>query len=57
MDVKEIFEKVDKAKYIEALSSDDPNALKELLEEADIDLSDEQLDYIAGGGLHDDQTC
>lgn len=57
MDVKEIFEKVDKAKYIEALSSDDPNVLKELLEEVGIELNDEQLDHIAGGGLFDQQTC
>lgn len=57
MDVKEIFEKVDKAKYIEALSSDDPNALKEVLEEAGIKLDDEQLDHIAGGGLFYQQTC
>lgn len=50
MDIKEILEKVDKAKLQEALTADDPDALKKLFEDEDIKLTDEELDYIAGGG-------
>lgn len=53
MDIKEIFAKVDKAKLKEALAADDPDALRRLLEEEGINLTDEQLDYIAGGTLGD----
>ena len=47
--MKELFQKVDKAKLTEALSSGDPNQLRAAAKEAGFDLSDEQLDYIAGG--------
>ena len=49
MDIKDFLNKVDKDKLDEAMASDDPDALRKLAEEADMDLSDEQLDYIAGG--------
>lgn len=49
MDMKELFQKVDKDKLDEALSSEDPNLLRAVAKEAGFELSDEQLDYIAGG--------
>ena len=49
MDVKDILAKVDKDKLRKALSEDDPNELRELMEQEGIDITDEQLDYIAGG--------
>jgi len=49
MDMKELFQKADKAKFSEALSSGDPNLLRDVAKDAGFDLSDEQLDYIAGG--------
>ena len=49
MDMKELFQKADKAKLNEALSSEDPNLLRAVAKDAGFDLSDEQLDYIAGG--------
>lgn len=61
MDIKEIFDKVDKAKLKEALAADEPDALRQLLEGEGINLTEEQLDYIAGGGYGDvgpdGQTC
>jgi len=47
--MKELFQKVDKAKLTEALSSGNPNQLRDVAKEAGFELSDEQLDYIAGG--------
>lgn len=49
MSVKDFFRKVDKDKLEQALSSDDPNELRTVGQEAGYELSDEQLDYIAGG--------
>ncbi len=47
--MKELFQKVDKAKLNEALSSGDTNLLRDVAKDASFELSDEQLDYIAGG--------
>ena len=49
MDMKELFQNVDKDKLNEALSSGDANLLRDAAKEAGFELSDEQLDYIAGG--------
>ena len=49
MSVKDFFKKVDKDKLEQALSSDDLNELRAVGQEAGYELSDEQLDYIAGG--------
>ena len=53
MGLREIFEKVDKQKLKEALAADSPTALQELFEAEGIELSDEQVDYIAGGSFTD----
>lgn len=57
MDINEILANVDKAKLKEALASDDPDALRELLASEGIDLTDEQMDHIAGGFNDPIQTC
>ena len=49
MSVKDFFQKVDQAKLKEALSSDDPNDLRGVAEDAGFELTLEQLDYVAGG--------
>ena len=49
MEMKELFQKVDKAKLTEALSSGDPDQLRDVAKDAGFELSDEQLDYMAGG--------
>ena len=49
MSVKDFFRKVDNDKLEQALSSDDLNELRAVGQEAGYELSDEQLDYIAGG--------
>lgn len=49
MELKEIVEKIGVEKLQAALKSDDPGALQRLLEEEHIELSEDQLDYIAGG--------
>ena len=49
MSVKDFYQKVDQAKLKEVLSSDDPNELKRVAKDAGFELSDEQLDYVAGG--------
>lgn len=49
MSAKDFYKKVDKDKLVEALASDDPNELRAVAKEAGYELSDEQLDYIAGG--------
>ena len=49
MGIKDFFDKVDNDKLDEALASDNPDELRKVGEEAGMDLSDEQLDYIAGG--------
>ena len=49
MSVKDFLKKVDKDKLEQALSSDDLNELRAVGQEAGYELSDEQLDYIAGG--------
>lgn len=57
MSVQDFFQEVDKAKLREALSSDDPNELRAVAEDAGFELTDEQLDFIAGGvGLDEDET-
>lgn len=54
MELKEIFNKVDKAKLKKALAADDPDQLNALLAETGVELTNEQLDYIAGGAYGDD---
>ena len=49
MDMKELLQKADEAKLKEALSSGDPNLLRDVAKDAGFDLSYEQLDYITGG--------
>lgn len=49
MELNEIIEKVGKEKFDAALKCDDSGALMKLLEENGVTLSEEQLDYIAGG--------
>lgn len=49
MSIKDFFQKVNEAKLKDALSSDDPNELRVVSKDASFNLSDEQLDYIAGG--------
>jgi len=49
MSVNDFFRKVDNDKLEQALSSDDLNELRAVGQEAGYELSDEQLDYIAGG--------
>ena len=49
MGIKDFFKKVDNDKLDEALASDNPEDMKRVAEEADMELSFEQLDYIAGG--------
>ena len=51
MELNEIFEKIDKQKLKEALAADSPEALQELLKAEGIELSEEQLDYMAGGSF------
>ena len=48
MSVNDFFRKVDNDKLEQALSSDDLNELRAVGQEAGYELSDEQLDYIAG---------
>lgn len=47
--VGNLFQKIDREKLKKAMASDDPNELKKMLEEEDIELTEEQLDYVAGG--------
>ena len=47
--VRNLFQKIDREKLKKAMASDDPNELKKALEEEDIVLTEEQLDYVAGG--------
>lgn len=47
--VRNLFQKIDREKLKRAMASDDPNELKKALEEEDIVLTEEQLDYVAGG--------
>ena len=49
MKLGEVYEKVGKDKLKEALECDDSEALQKLLDAHDVALSDEQLDFIAGG--------
>ena len=49
MDLKQFFKKVDEDKLGKAVVSDNPEDMKRVAEEADMELSDEQLDAIAGG--------
>lgn len=56
MSVKDFFQKVDQAKLKKALSSDNPNDLKDVAEDAGFDLSLEQLDYVAGGVSYENDT-
>ncbi|MBR4656247.1 MAG: hypothetical protein IKO68_06685 [Oscillospiraceae bacterium] len=57
MDIKDFFRKVDKNKLKDALSSDDPNALKNLAGDDLDELTPEQLDYVAGGIWDEDSSC
>lgn len=52
--VGNLFQKIDREKLKKAMASDDPNELKKMLEEEDIELTEEQLDYVAGGCNQDD---
>ena len=49
MELEEILEKVGKNELKEALECEDPEALQKLLAAHGVKLSDEQLDFIAGG--------
>jgi hypothetical protein len=49
MSVKDFLQKVDSDKLDKALASDNPENLARVAEEVGMELSDEQLDYIAGG--------
>lgn len=49
MQLDEVFAKVGKSKIKEALECEDSTALQKLLDDSGVKLSDEQLDYIAGG--------
>ena len=49
MDVKDFFQKVDNDKLDKALASDNPEDMRDVAEEAGMELSFEQLDYVAGG--------
>ena len=49
MEVEEIISKFGEDRIREAVESDDPNSLRNLIEGEGITLSDEQLEYIAGG--------
>ena len=49
MGIKDFFKKVDNDKLNEALASDNPEDMKRVAEEANMELSFEQLDFIAGG--------
>ena len=49
MDVKQFFKKVDEDKLDKAAVSDSPEDMRHVGEEAGMELSDEQLDYVAGG--------
>lgn len=56
--IRSLFQKIDREKLKKAMASDDPNELKKALEEEDIVLTEEQLDYVAGGMSYsgDDST-
>ena len=49
MGVKDFFKKVDNDKLSEAVASDNPEDMRDVAEEAGMELNDEQLDFIAGG--------
>lgn len=49
MKLGEVYDKVGKDKLKEALECDDSEALQKLLDAHGVALSDEQLDFIAGG--------
>ena len=49
MSVKDFFLKVDSDKLEKAMASDSPEDMVRVAEEAGMELSDEQLDYVAGG--------
>ena len=49
MNMNEVIKKIGEAKLRAAIESEDPSALMELFKEEGIEVSDEQLDYIAGG--------
>ena len=49
MRIQEIFAKVGEDRIRQAVESDEADALKNLLERENIKLTDEQLDYVAGG--------
>lgn len=61
MELKNIIEKIGKDKFRAAMQADDKAALDKLLDEAGVSLTEEQLDYIAGGfggfGGDDDPSC
>ena len=52
--VRSLFQKGYKEKFKRAMSSDNPNELKKVLEKENIVLTDEQLDYVACGYSYDD---
>ena len=55
MKLGEVLDKVGKNKLKEALECDDPEALQKLLEGHGVELSEEQLDFIAGGLFMNDE--
>ena len=55
MKLGEVLDKVGRDKLKEALECDDPEALQKLFEGHGVALSDEQLDFIAGGRFLNDE--
>ena len=49
MNIREIIDRVGEAKLREAMEKDDAEALKWAFAESGVEVTDEQLDYIAGG--------
>lgn len=56
MDMKEIIEKIGEDKLKAAVKSGDPKAVAALVEEAGLELTEEQLEFIAGGYASWDRT-
>ena len=56
MEINEAIEKIGKDKLKEAVASNDPDALQALVEAAGLELTDEQIEHLAGGYDDDDFT-
>ena len=49
METSEIIDKIGRENLKKAIESNDPNALQALIEETGLELTDEQIELIAGG--------